>query len=109
MAMHPLALVVLGIATVTFGFFGGHSVVSSWIGLRATTAKAQASALYLFFYYVGASIAGSLGGTAWDRWHWGGVELFLAALLVVAFSATLFLHEPGTLRGARYEVGHADD
>jgi YNFM family putative membrane transporter len=93
MATRPLALVVLGIATVTFGFFGGHSVASSWIGLRARTAKAQASALYLFFYYLGASIAGSLGGTVWDRWHWSGVELFLAALIIAALVATLFLGE----------------
>jgi YNFM family putative membrane transporter len=91
MATRPLALVVLGIATVTFGFFGGHSVVSSWIGLRATTGKAQASALYLFFYYIGASVAGSYGGTVWDRSHWVGVELFLAVLLFAALGATLFL------------------
>lgn len=91
MATRPLALVVIGIATVTFGFFGGHSVASSWIGLRATQAKAQASALYLFFYYIGASIAGSLGGTVWDRWRWPGVELFLATLLVTALFTTTLL------------------
>jgi YNFM family putative membrane transporter len=91
MATRPLALVILGVATVTFGFFGGHSVASSWIGLRATHAKAQASALYLFFYYMGASIAGSAGGTLWDRWRWPGVEVFLAALLVAALFMTLLL------------------
>ena len=32
------------IRTVTFGFFGAHSVVSSWVGLRAKHAKAQAAA-----------------------------------------------------------------
>ena len=93
MEARPLWLVVLGIATVTFGFFGGHSVASSWIGLRAKTAKAQASALYLFFYYIGASIAGSVGGTVWDRWHWRGVELFVSALLIGAMVATFFLRD----------------
>lgn len=91
MATRPLALVVLGIATLTFGFFGGHSVASSWIGLRATQAKAQASALYLFFYYIGASVAGSLGGSLWDRWRWIGVELFLTALIGGGLFATTFL------------------
>jgi YNFM family putative membrane transporter len=103
MGTRPLALVVLGIATLTFGFFGGHSVASSWIGLRATTAKAQASALYLFFYYIGASVAGSAGGTVWDRWRWTGVELFVGALLVVALAATWFLRSP------RDDTGHAYD
>lgn len=86
MALRPLWAVVLGIATVTFGFFGGHSVASSWVGLRASTAKAQAAALYLFCYYVGASIAGAAGGAAWDHWRWPGVELFIGSLLVAGLA-----------------------
>jgi YNFM family putative membrane transporter len=82
----PLALVVLGIATVTFGFFGAHSVASSWVGLRAHRAKAQAAALYLFFYYVGSSVAGSAGGVFWDRAAWPGVAGFVAALLIIALA-----------------------
>jgi MFS transporter, YNFM family, putative membrane transport protein len=82
--MRPLALVVLGIATVTFGFFGGHSVASSWVGLRAHGAKAQAAALYLFFYYVGASVAGPVGGMGWERWRWPGVAGFIVVLLMIA-------------------------
>ena len=37
-------------------------------GLRAREGKAQASALYLFFYYMGASIAGSVGGFFWTAY-----------------------------------------
>ena len=80
----PLWLVILGIATITFGFFGGHSVASSWVGLEARHAKAQAAALYLFFYYVGSSVAGSAGGIFWDRWRWVGVTGFVVAMLVIA-------------------------
>lgn len=79
----PLAAVVLGAATITFGFFGGHSVASSWVGLRARSAKAQASALYLLFYYAGASVAGPVGGLFWARYQWHGVAGFVAALVVV--------------------------
>jgi MFS transporter, YNFM family, putative membrane transport protein len=79
----PLPLVILGIAVVTFGFFGGHSVASSWVGLRASAAKAQASALYLFFYYIGLSVAGTIGGVFWQRWEWRGVAGFVAALVVL--------------------------
>jgi len=85
-AMRPLLLVVLGIAIVTFGFFGGHSVASSWVGLRAHEAKAQAAALYLFFYYLGSSVAGSAGGVFWDMGRWRGVAGFVAGLLVVALA-----------------------
>jgi MFS transporter, YNFM family, putative membrane transport protein len=69
---------------VTFGFFGGHSVASTWVGLRAHRAKAQAAALYLFFYYMGSSLAGSAGGLFWERWRWPGVTGFVAAMLVTA-------------------------
>jgi YNFM family putative membrane transporter len=85
----PLPLVVLGIATVTFGFFGGHSVASSWVGLRAHWAKAQAAALYLFFYYAGSSVAGSAGGLFWDRFRWQGVTAFVAAMLVVGLGVAM--------------------
>ncbi len=89
MATHPLALIVLGIATLTFGFFGGHSVASSWVGIRATSAKAQAAALYLFFYYMGSSVAGAVGGWFWDKWQWMGVTLFVASLLVAMLGAAI--------------------
>ncbi|MEO8746463.1 MAG: MFS transporter, partial [Rhodanobacter sp.] len=36
----PLALIMLGIVALTFGFFGGHSIVSSWVGRRAGAVKA---------------------------------------------------------------------
>jgi MFS transporter, YNFM family, putative membrane transport protein len=44
-----LWLTILRVGVVTF--LGGHSITSNWVGLRTKTAKAQASALYLFFYY----------------------------------------------------------
>jgi MFS transporter, YNFM family, putative membrane transport protein len=89
--LRPLALVIAGVAVVTFGFFGGHSVASSWVGLRATHAKAQAAALYLFFYYLGSSVVGSMGGLFWDRWRWPGVASFVAALSVTSFVVALGL------------------
>lgn len=87
----PLAAVVLGLAVVTFGFFGAHSVASSWVGLRARHGRAQASALYLFFYYLGSSIAGWAGGIFWSAWGWRGVAGFVGALLVIALVVALTL------------------
>jgi YNFM family putative membrane transporter len=77
----PLGLVILGIAVITFGFFGGHSIVSSWVGRRSGVWKAQASSLYLFAYYAGASVAGASGGLFYADWGWNGVAGFVAALL----------------------------
>ncbi|HET7564147.1 MAG TPA: MFS transporter, partial [Gemmatimonadaceae bacterium] len=88
---HPLAIVILGLAVVTFGFFGAHSVASSWVGLRAQHGRAQASALYLFFYYLGSSIAGWAGGIFWSAWGWWGVAGFVGALLVIALLVALGL------------------
>ncbi|HXD49922.1 MAG TPA: hypothetical protein VN600_14170, partial [Gemmatimonadaceae bacterium] len=85
-----LVFVVAGIVAVTFGFFGGHSVASSWVGLRAKHAKAQASALYLFFYYIGASVAGTVGGVVWDAAHWSGVVLLVGAMALAAVGIALF-------------------
>jgi MFS transporter, YNFM family, putative membrane transport protein len=84
--LRPLPVVIIGIGLVTIGFFGSHSVASSWVGLRAREGKAQASALYLFFYYMGASIAGSVGGFFWSAYGWWGVAAFLTVLLIVAFT-----------------------
>lgn len=83
-AARPLAAVIIGVAFVTIGFFASQSVASSWVGIRAREAKAQASALYLFFYYMGASIVGSFGGFFWTGYAWNGVAAFLAILLIIA-------------------------
>jgi MFS transporter, YNFM family, putative membrane transport protein len=83
--------IVLGIAVLTFGFFGGHSIASSWVGKRATFARAHASSFYLFSYYMGSSIAGSLGGFAWTHAGWNGVGCYVAALVVVGLVIALKL------------------
>ena len=78
----PLVLVIAGIVAVTFGFFGGHSIVSSWVGRRAGEAKAQASSLYLFAYYMGSSLAGAGGGLFYAADGWSGVAAFVAAMVL---------------------------
>jgi YNFM family putative membrane transporter len=65
-------------------FFAAHSVASSWIGPRARRAKGQASSLYLFSYYLGSSIAGTLGGVFWHNYGWNGVGGFIALMLCAA-------------------------
>lgn len=79
-----LFLKVIGIALLTFGFFAGHSIASSWIGKLATHDKAQASSLYLLFYYVGSSIGGTAGGTFWSMYGWSGVVSMISCFLIIA-------------------------
>ena len=86
-----IVLIVAGLAVMTFGFFGAHSIASSWVGRRARTAKAQAASLYLFVYYVGSSLLGSLGGVFWQRGGWGGVLTLVLALIGIAFLISLRL------------------
>jgi YNFM family putative membrane transporter len=75
-----LAVIVAGAALFTFGFFGAHSIASSWVGRLAQRSKALASASYLTAYYLGASAMGWLGGHAWAAGAWPGVLAFLALL-----------------------------
>jgi len=87
----PLWLVIIGMLIFTFGFFGAHSVASSWIGRRALRAKGQASSLYLFSYYAGSSVAGTAGGVAWHLGGWNGTGLFIGSLLTIALLIALKL------------------
>ncbi|OCA98264.1 MFS transporter [Clostridium beijerinckii] len=80
-----LLLKIIGIALLTFGFFAGHSIISSWIGKIATHDKAQASSLYLLFYYVGSSVGGTAGGTFWSLYGWEGVVIMISCFLAIAF------------------------
>ena len=86
-----LVCVVLGVALVTWSFFGAHSIASSWVFLRAETGRAQAAALYLFFYYVGSSFNGWLGGVAYQRLGWNGVAALIGGLLALALLGAIRL------------------
>jgi len=83
-AFNSLWLILPGMMLFTAGFFAAHSVASGWIGPRARRAKGQASSLYLFSYYVGSSVAGTLGGVFWHSYGWMGVTAFISLLLLMA-------------------------
>jgi len=88
---HNLVLIVAGLAIYTFGFFASHSIASSWVGRRARGQQALASALYLFFYYLGSSVVGWLCGILWEHGGWAGVVSLLGGLLATALLITLRL------------------
>lgn len=89
--LSPLAAIVAGLACLTAGFFVMHGLASSWVAVRAHLAGAsssQAAAFYLCSYYVGSSVFGSLGATAWSARGWGGVCLLSLTLLACSAAAT---------------------
>lgn len=94
------ATVIAGLVVFTFGFFGAHSIASSWVARRARAGKAQATALYLFFYYLGSSALGTLAGYAWNRYAWAGVAAVVAAAILASLliAVRLFFLPPLPVR-----------
>lgn len=86
-----LYIKIIGVAILTFGFFGSHSVASSWVGKCAHSDKAQAASLYLLFYYVGASLIGTMGGQFLSWYGWEGVVLLIGISLMLALLIAAFL------------------
>ncbi len=68
----------LGVSLITIGFFIGHAAASSGVGAAAAKAKSHATALYLLFYYAGASITGWIGGWFWMQGGWAAVAALTA-------------------------------
>ncbi|PXW18732.1 MFS transporter [Pantoea sp. JKS000250] len=91
-AFDSLWLILPGMMLFTAGFFAAHAVASGWIGPRARRARGQASSLYLFSYYVGSSVAGTLGGLFWHNFGWSGITLFISVLLILALLVAWRLH-----------------
>lgn len=87
-ANHILVVKIMGLAVFTFGFFGTHSTVSSWVSKCCPGDKAQASSLYLLFYYCGSSVIGTAAGLALSYYGWAGVVGFTGIILGLALANT---------------------
>ncbi len=99
-----LPVIVLGLAVMTGGFFVVHGVVSSWVPTRAHAggvASGQAAALYLFAYYLGSSVFGSVAGRAWSSGAWPAVAGLALLLVVVAGLLAIWLRRTPSLDPAR--------
>ncbi|HSH49331.1 MAG TPA: MFS transporter [Halomonas sp.] len=86
-----LGWVLTGLTVNAFGFFLAHSMASSWVGRQASAARGSASALYLVFYYSGASLGGFWLEPFWQWADWLGVALASWLMLSVTLSIALWL------------------
>ena len=86
-----IAVVLLGMALLTFASYGAHTVASAWVGIAAGDGKAQAASLYLFSYYTGSSVVGWTGGLAFGTGGWTGVVALAGCLLLVALGLSMLL------------------
>jgi len=91
--------IIGGLLINSFGFFFCHSNITSWVSRQAQTARASASALYLVFYYMGASTGGFYLDPFWKALHWPGVILgsLLVLLITLGISLWLWKQDPRTL------------
>jgi YNFM family putative membrane transporter len=90
-----LPTVLVGLVVVTIGFFSAHTLASSWVGRRSSQlpdgSPAVASSIYLFAYYAGTSLGGTLGGLAFDAGAWPGLVAYVTVLLGTALFLALAL------------------
>lgn len=106
-----LVVKIIGIALFVAGFFGGHAVASGWIGILAPkNNKAQASSLYLSFYYGGSSLLGWSGGFFLQRFGWNGIVGYICILLGIVMLVslqTIRQSRPSVPGGMKLKTGNA--
>lgn len=75
-----LAATLLSMFLFTAAFFAIHSIASGWVGVIATSHRAEGSSMYLFSYYAGSSVLGWLSGCVFAAVDWSGLVLWLLLL-----------------------------
>ncbi|MDR5859337.1 MFS transporter [Halomonas eurihalina] len=86
-----LFLILAGLTVNAFGFFLAHSMASSWVGRHAQHDRGSASALYLVFYYTGASLGGFWLEPFWLMGNWLGVVFASWLILAITFAIAWWL------------------
>ncbi|SHJ90702.1 MFS transporter [Halomonas caseinilytica] len=102
-----LPLILAGLTVNAFGFFLAHSMASSWVGRHAEQDRGSASALYLVFYYTGASLGGFWLEPFWWLGEWMGVVLGSWLVLAGTFAIACWLRRGERRRAAVNEPARA--
>lgn len=86
-----LVMAIIGLLLFTIGFFAVHSTASGWVGHLAHADRAEASSMYVFCYYFGSSVVGTLAGVAFANFSWGGFIACFSALLAALIALGVVL------------------
>ena len=92
--VQALAVIVAGLVVLCVGMFTVQSTAPAFVNASARGAKGAAGALYVTFYYVGASLGSLLPGLAWQGWGWPGVSAACVAALLVGLCSDALLCGP---------------
>lgn len=85
--LHSLPAIVLSLIVLCIGMFTVQSTAPAFVNANARGSKGAAGALYVTFYYVGASLGSALPGYAWQAWGWPGVAATCITALLVGLAA----------------------
>lgn len=85
--IHSLTTIVLSLVVLCVGMFTVQSTAPAYVNANAERAKGAGGALYVTFYYVGASLGSVLPGYAWQAWGWPGVVGTCVAALAAGLLA----------------------
>jgi YNFM family putative membrane transporter len=85
--VHSLPFIVVSLVVLCVGMFAVQSTAPAFVNANAAGAKGAAGALYVTFYYVGASVGSFLPGYAWQAWGWPGVAGTCVTALAVGLVA----------------------
>ena len=89
--VRSVPLIVGSLVVLCVGMFTVQSTAPAFVNANASQAKGAAGALYVSFYYVGATFGSVLPGLAWQVWGWPGVAAVCVTALVVGVVADLTL------------------
>ena len=84
-------LIVVSLVVLCVGMFAVQSTAPAFVNANARGAKGAAGALYVAFYYFGATFGASLPGFAWQAWGWRGVVTACVAALGLGLAADVTL------------------
>jgi YNFM family putative membrane transporter len=85
--VRSVPFIVASLIVLCVGMFTVQSTAPAFVNANAASAKGAANALYVSFYYVGATFGSLLPGLAWQTWGWPGVAAACASALAAALVA----------------------
>jgi YNFM family putative membrane transporter len=86
-----LPLIIASLVLLCAGMFTAQATAPAYVNATAPSAKGGANALYLAFYYVGATFGSALPGFAWQAWGWHGVVATCIVALLLGLLADWLL------------------